>query len=270
MVDGEWYCYDKSGDAYTSTFCSSNGKEYYVGDDGALVRSSRVEYDRDYYFVNSSGQKVTNDWRLTVPYDDDSAEEEWFYFKSNGKRAEDEKITYKGKTYFFDSEGEMLTGWVQKSGDGWVAKTGSNGYEQVWNDDDDTDGHYDTKLSELDAAEIHFCGNEDDGHMKKGKWVKAYSNTEFGEDDDDNDKYWFWINKSGDVYVPDGDGIRATRYKLEDGDGDTFDEQFEEDNYDDDDVLIDARNANFSSAKGALYKSFTTGSVATSSNATAE
>ena len=119
MVDGEWYCYDKNGDAYTNVFCSSNGKEYFVGDDGQLVRSSWVEYDGEQYFVNSSGAKITNDWRLTTPYDDDSADEEWYYFKSNGKRAEDEKITYKGKTYFFDSEGEMLTGWVQKSGDGW-------------------------------------------------------------------------------------------------------------------------------------------------------
>ena len=321
MVDGEWYCYDKNGDAYENTFCTSNGKDYYVGDDGQLVRSAWVEDDGDYYFVNSAGQKITNDWRLTAPYDDDSAEEQWYYFKSNGKRAEDEKITYKGKTYFFDSEGEMLTGWVQKSGDGWdeassaeikgentetyycdetgarlentwvydyapdvdqddvgsddeehwyylksngkaatgkktnvkgqtyffnnqgemlygwVAKTGSNGYEQVWNDDDDTDGTYDTVLKDIDADEIHFCGDEDDGHMKKGKWVKAYSNTQYGEDDDDNDKYWFWINKSGDVYIPDDSketGIRATRYKLDDGEADTFDAQFEEDNYDDD------------------------------------
>ena len=58
MVDGEWYCYDKNGDVYENTFCSSNGKEYYVGDDGMLVRSSWVEYDGDYYFVNSSGAKT--------------------------------------------------------------------------------------------------------------------------------------------------------------------------------------------------------------------
>ena len=43
MVDGEWYCYDKNGDAYTNVFCSSNGKEYYVGDDGQLVRVSDVD-----------------------------------------------------------------------------------------------------------------------------------------------------------------------------------------------------------------------------------
>ena len=57
----------KNGDVYENTFCSSNGKEYYVGDDGMLVRSSWVEYDGDYYFVNSSGAKIVNDWRLTTP-----------------------------------------------------------------------------------------------------------------------------------------------------------------------------------------------------------
>ena len=55
-------------------------KEYYVGDDGQLVRSEWVEYDGSYYFVNSSGAKITNDWRLTTPYDDDTADEEWYYF----------------------------------------------------------------------------------------------------------------------------------------------------------------------------------------------
>ena len=329
MVDGEWYCYDKNGDAYENTFCSSNGKEYYVGDDGQLVRSEWVEYDGDYYFVNSSGQKITNDWRLTAPYDDDSAEEEWYYFKSNGKRAQDEKITYKGKTYFFDAEGEMLTGWVQKSGDGWdeassneltgtngisdtyycdesgarlentwvydyapdvdqddvssddeehwyylkgsgkaatgkkanvkgqtyffnnqgemlsgwVVKTGSNGYAQAWNDDDDNNtDDYGTTLKEIHdiGGEIHFCGDEDDGHMKKGKWIKAYSNTQYGAADDDNDQYWFWINKSGDVYVPDeydedGEfaGVEAERLKLDDADADEG-AQFKNDDYHDD------------------------------------
>ena len=46
--DGEWYCYDRNGDVYENTFCLSNGKEFYVGDDGMMVRSSWVEYDGDY------------------------------------------------------------------------------------------------------------------------------------------------------------------------------------------------------------------------------
>ena len=95
MVDGEWYCYDKNGDAYTNTFCSSNGKEYYVGDDGELVRSAWVEDGSDKYFVNSSGAKITNDWRLTTPIDDETADEEWYYFKSNGKMANSRSLLTK-------------------------------------------------------------------------------------------------------------------------------------------------------------------------------
>ena len=35
MTDGEWYCYDKDGDAYEDTFCLDNGKEFYVNENGA-------------------------------------------------------------------------------------------------------------------------------------------------------------------------------------------------------------------------------------------
>ena len=171
MVDGEWYCYDKNGDAYTNVFCSSNGKEYYVGDDGQLVRSEWVDYDGSYYFVNSSGAKITNDWRLTTPYDDDTADEEWYYFKSNGKRAENEKITYKGKTYYFDTDGKMLTGWVT-TGDSATSVNEATGYEK---------------------DHTFYC--DETGARVEGAWVK---DTEPGTDDDDADadEYWYYLKKA--------------------------------------------------------------------------
>ena len=303
--DGEWYCYDKNGDVYENTFCLSNGKEFYVGDNGQMVTSSWVEDDGDYYFVNSAGQKIVNDWRLATPYDDDSADEQWFYFQSSGKRAENKKLLIKGKTYFFNGDGEMLTGWVQGSDNnwdeastddlstnsntyycdetgarlekawvydyapgvdeddnsdedehwyylkssgkaatgkqsnikgqtyffdsngqmltGWVSKTGSNGYMQVWEDDDDTDGIYPESLSEI-GSDVYFCA--EDGHMRKNKWIKEYNNVQYGEDDDDNDKFWFYLEKSGKVYIPSAADAVGTRYKLEDGEGDSFATRF--------------------------------------------
>lgn len=44
--------------------------------------------DGEWYCYDSSGRKITNDWRLTAPIDDEDGEEDWFFFKSNGKRAE--------------------------------------------------------------------------------------------------------------------------------------------------------------------------------------
>ena len=298
MVDGEWYCYDKNGDAYTNVFCSSNGKEYYVGDDGQLVRSEWVEYDGNYYFVNSSGAKITNDWRLTTPYDDDTADEEWFYFKSNGKRAENEKITYKGKSYYFDTDGKMLTGWVN-TGDGTSAVNEATGYEAghtfycnetgarvegAWvkdvepgTDDDDADAdeywYYlkkatgkpatgkqsningqiylfngegqmqhgwvaatssDEKFVQLDKedeeqkmsaageADVYYCGDEDDGHAKKNKWVKTWLPSDTNEEEDD--KEWFWFDKEGKVFRASETkknsvetAANAEKYKLDEG-----------------------------------------------------
>ena len=298
--DGEWYCYNRNGDVYENTFCLSNGKEFYVGDDGMMVRSSWVEYDGDYYFVNSAGQKITNDWRLTTPYDDEEAEEQWFYFQSTGKRAEDKKLTIKGKTYFFDSDGKMFTGWVQDDGDsyveasegviddanpiyycdetgarlekawvkdyapgvdeddsdadeywfylksngkvatgkqsnikgqtyffdnegkmliGWVATTAtdSNSYETIQGTEDD-DSFTPLKSISEGGREAYYCGHdEDDGHMKKNKWIKLWNPEDAYDQDEDNDQYWFYLDKNGKVYIPSGSDATVQKYKFEEG-----------------------------------------------------
>ena len=301
MVDGEWYCYDKNGDAYTNVFCSSNGKEYFVGDDGQLVRSEWVDYDGSYYFVNSSGAKITNDWRLTTPYDDESADEEWYYFKSNGKRAENEKVTYKGKSYYFDTDGKMLTGWVT-TGDGATSVNEATGYEDghtfycdetgarvegawvkdvapgVKDDDADADEYWyylkkatgkpatgkqaningqiylfnnegqmqvgwvarsDSKtknfvqldkedeeqdmilLSDYKDSEVYYCGDEDDGHAKKNKWLKTWLPSDTEEEEDD--KEWFWFDKEGKLFRANTaiasaeSASNAEKYKFEEG-----------------------------------------------------
>ena len=190
MVDGEWYCYDKNGDAYTKVFCSSNGKEYYVGNDGQLFRSAWVEYDGNYYFVNSSRAKITNDWRLTTPYDDESIDDEWYYFKSNGEALTKKASNVKGQTYIFDNEGRILSGWVAKATDANAIKE----YLEI--------GFENSEEKLGDYKEVYFCGNEDDGHAKKSKWYKTWRPEDYNEADEDEDQYWYWIQKDGKVYIP--------------------------------------------------------------------
>ena len=297
LVDGEWYCYDKNGDPYENTFCVSNGKDYYVGEDGMLVRSDWVEYDGDYYFVNSAGQKITNDWRLTTPYDDEGAEEEWYYFQSSGKMATGKKIVYKGSTYFFNSEGRMLTGWVTYDSDNAQNVDEANGFEDkmtfyadetgarvesnwvlttepgVEEDDADADYYYywlksngqaatgkqtnikgqmyffdeqgrmlsgwvaatkddadETYYMEIDGENsdyvvngdweaVYYCGASDDGHAKKDKWIKTWRPADTYEEDEDEDEFWYWIDKSGKIYVPSDTNAAAVgnKYSLEEG-----------------------------------------------------
>ncbi len=290
LVDGEWMSFDRNGDAYENTFVLSNGKEYYVGDDGLLVRSDWVEYEGDYYFVNSAGEKIINDWRYTSPYDDASGEEGWYWFQANGKMATDKKLTYKGGTYYIDSEGRMMTGWITANSDsieeasafdedntyyldengvrlqkawiyttapgadedddeenyyylksngkaatgkqnnikgqtyffgedgkmlsGWIAETAtdSNAYEEIDGED---------SAEKLTAGRKYYYGGaEDDGHMKKNKWIKLWAPEDTYEEDYDADSYWYWIAADGEVYVPDeatDSNAVVEKYKLEDG-----------------------------------------------------
>ena len=299
MVDGEWYCYDKNGDVYTNTFCSSNGKEYYVGDDGAIVTSSWVDYDGEYYFVNSSGAKVTNDWRLTAPIDDENGDEQWFYFQSTGKRANNKKILYKGHTYYFDADGKMLTGWVTADGtdvvneensidtdktfycdetgarveSGWIQTTepatadDDADADEYWyylkssgkvatgkqnnvkgqtyifgteadnkgqmltgwvggNEDGDKKMHYveigdednSRALSTTKVAYYAPYGDNFDGHVKKNQWALTWKPTEYHDEDEDNDKWYYWLDKDGKVFVPENGVYDALGYKYALGD----------------------------------------------------
>ena len=211
MVDGEWQCYGKNGDAYENTFCSSNGKEYYVGEDGQLVRSSWVEYDSSYYIVNSSGAKITNDWRLTTPYDDDSADEDeyWYYLKkTTGKPATGKQSNINGQIYLFNNEGQMQHGWV--------AATDTNGAKFVQLDKEDDE----KSMSAAGNAAVYYCGDEDDGHAKKNKWTKTWPPDNTSEEDDD--KEWFWFDKDGVLFRSGENKGSATasdawKYKLDEG-----------------------------------------------------
>ena len=188
MVDGEWYCYDKNGDAYENTFCSSNGKEYYVGDDGQLVRSSWVEDGSDKYFVNSSGAKITNDWRLTTPFDDDSADEEWYYFQSTGKMAANKKVTYKNKTYYFDSDGKMLTGWLTYDKD------------SVSSVDERNDFNKNTTF---------YC--DETGARLEKAWIKSTA-PDADDDDADADEFWYYFKSSGKAQTGKATSINGQTY----------------------------------------------------------
>ena len=185
LENGEWYCYNSYGDPYTDAFCLSNGKEYYVGSDGRMVRSSWVEYDGDYYYVNSAGTKTLNDWRLTAPYDDENGDLVWFYFQATGKMAVSKKLTYKGNSYFLDSDGRMLTGWVTADG------------SDIRQED-----------SGMDTEHTYFC--DADGASVRAKWVlTAEPGTDGGDTDD---IYYYYMKSNGRPATGKYNNIKGQTY----------------------------------------------------------
>lgn len=288
LEDDGWYCYDADGDAYEDEFCLSYGKEYYMGEDGLMVTNSWVEYDDAYYYVGSDGSKTINDWRYVSPEDDDEEEAEWFYFNGKGKRVSGKQVI-DGKTYYFDVDGKMLTGWVNyandtategEDGDTALVYCGEDGArlskEWVYTypagtdedeaDEDDMewywikskgaaqtgrnidingemyffakDGHMlsgwvatadgetyveiggeesEAEISDYAEGAVYFCGNSDQGWAKKSKWVKTWKPSEYDEADSDDDQYWYWIAKSGKVYIPTATASNAATQDFVDG-----------------------------------------------------
>ena len=145
--DGEWVYLDRNGDRVTDEWRRSNSQWYYLDEDGYML---------------SGWQYLTIDPEIdafsSINEDDDNYnDEEWFYFKSDGKAAEDEDRTINGRVYIFDEFGRMLDLWV-------YASTATNS--------------------------AYFA--EDEGSRGRN-WIYAYPQTDY--DDYDDDPYWFYLDK---------------------------------------------------------------------------
>lgn len=186
--NGEWYCYNKNGDAYEDEFCLSNGREFYVGEDGRMVRSSWVEHEGYWYYVNSGGEKMVNQWRYTVPAEDEDAEEEWYYLQASGKRVEGKKMAINGETYYFDSDGVMLTGWVQGEDGSWENA-----------DNDDVDGHA-----------TYYCN--EDGARVSSSWVYTYAPGLDEYEAEEEEQNWYYILSGGRPAVGRQNSIKGHTY----------------------------------------------------------
>ncbi|HIQ73621.1 MAG TPA: hypothetical protein IAA51_04295 [Candidatus Cottocaccamicrobium excrementipullorum] len=104
--------------------------------------------------------------------DDNYNDEEWFYFKSDGKAVEDDDRTINGRTYIFDEFGRMLDLWVYAS-DSSSAYTNEGGSSTATNS-----AYY----------------NEDNGDRGQN-WIYAYPQTDY--DDYSDDPYWFYLDSNG-------------------------------------------------------------------------
>ena len=145
-----------------------------------------------------------------VEEDDADADYYYYYLLSSGKVATGKRNNIKGQTYFFNEEGQMLSGWVK----GVTTGTGSDS-ETVYSE---IDGETDYEpLEYAENVSYYYCGGSDDGHAKKNKWVKLWRPEDTYEEDEDNDKFWYWIEKNGEVFVPEATETVGYKYQLTDG-----------------------------------------------------
>ena len=181
-VEYRWYYFDAKGKAYKGAKKTIDGKTYFFDANGkmlfgyvdAATYQMKKSFDAGYkYFcgTNEEGWALKSEWKKETDVDNKYAYEDessfWTYYKSSGERAAGEAngVVVKGVRYYFDADGQMLTGWQQSTS------------------------------SDPAATNSEYFGGADDGKMTKKGWV--YTVPKSGKDKDDSTKRWFWFQNNG-------------------------------------------------------------------------
>ncbi|WP_124065154.1 cell wall-binding protein [Clostridium sp. E02] len=224
-----WYYFGSNGKAYKSSsnsdnasFKTINGKKYIFDDEGKML----------YGWINSNGERETADdaWQtglyycgtendgaqaagwaqldiVDTNYDstntgyssgnvfDDENQTRWFYFKSNGKKIDDEDGKgINGKKYSFDEYGRMNAEWVVFDATPATASQGNAAYTENW----------------------RYYGTPEDGARVTKGWFKVvpdeFLNT--GDYDDDEDA-WYYSDKDGKLLASEIKTINGKKYLFD-------------------------------------------------------
>ena len=192
--NGTWVYYDNDGYKVTDTWKKSVNNWFWLNSDGEMAVSTIVEDEDNYYYVDENGAMVSNTWVQIENEDADGDDEPayvWYYFQSNGKayKAGTSGTSFKtinGKKYAFDTDGQMLYGWVDDE---------SN---RVTGDDAWKTG-------------VYYCGDENDGAQRTG-WAQVHVIDDSDDVDEEDQDYWFYFGSNGKkVYADADDNDRATK-----------------------------------------------------------
>ena len=199
---GIWHYYDEDDEMVTDEWKKDGGKWFYLDEDGDMLINDWVDDD---YYVGEDGAMLVNEWVKTYSDEDqddpDEDGEHWYYFGSKGKKVVDDDKKINGKTYYFNEDGEMLSGWQEFGGEAYYLGTEDEGWraESQWlwleksglideDDDNDTEG-----VQVLDCTENDDC--DDEGWYwfgSSGKACKQAAKKKI------NGK-WYMFNKHGQM-----------------------------------------------------------------------
>ena len=160
--NGEWVYLDSDGERVTQEWKKSGSNYYWLDENGVMATSQIVDDDDNTYYVNEYGVRAKNQW-ISVENEDDAdvngeeVDTLWYYFGDNGKayKADTDNLKKKtcpdstgSRTYFFDSEGHMVSGWVDYENDTYYCGTENEGWAYTgWQylepDDDLNSNDYD-------------------------------------------------------------------------------------------------------------------------------
>ena len=185
---GVWHYYDRDDDMVTDEWRKDGAYWFYLDEDGDMLTDAWVDDD---YYVDSDGRMLVNAWKKTISDEDEDDPEDggehWYYFGNKGKKVTDDDKKIGGKTYYFDEDGKMLTGWQEINGEGYYFGNEDEGWraENQW----------------LWLEKSGALDNDNDDDETLGEPV-----LDCDDDDDDlcDDEGWYWFQSSGKLYHDTG------------------------------------------------------------------
>ena len=194
----EWTYVQNNGEYVKDDWRQVDGKYYYFGSDGIMLRNTLLNDNENYYYLRSSGEMITNEWRFiqNPEWQGDELVDEgsWYYFGSNGRAyvTKDNKAyiaDIEGKKYAFDQYGRMITGWITENGE-WIQE------EENW------------------SSGMYYADIEGGGSLVTNAWVYMTVPDDSNEDDTEP-TYHFYFASNGKKTVSTDKTIADKKYHFD-------------------------------------------------------
>ena len=201
---GVWHYYDSDDNMVTDEWKKDGGKWFYLNEDGDMETDAWVDDD---YYVGEDGAMLVNQWIKTSD-DSDQADpdddgEHWYYFNNKGKKVTDDKKKINGKTYYFNTDGEMRYGWFEDNSDWYYLGTEDEGWrtdaQWLWlaepNDDDEDNDSMPSHNDECDLCDSEgWYYFQNDGKAYRDNSKKKKINGKYYYFNEHGQMLYEWIN----------------------------------------------------------------------------
>lgn len=107
-----WYYFGDTGKAVENGWKTIDGQRYFF-EDCKLKTGWLTTNDATFYFDENG--YMTTGWQYLYPDTDEWSDRHWFYFSNTGKMISGKEQRIDGSYYIFDTQGRMLSGWVNPS-----------------------------------------------------------------------------------------------------------------------------------------------------------